>query len=101
MFWDKVAGNVVHLLEEPYVALSELVRVCKKGGKIIIPTYVNKENSGKPSVLIRVLQKFGAEFKCQFSYDTYKDFFISAGYKDVEFILIQGKIPCAIAVITK
>ena len=40
--FDKVvAGNVIHLLEEPYAAIKELERVCKLGGKIIIPTYIN------------------------------------------------------------
>ncbi len=100
--FDKiVAGNVIHLLEEPYKALEELLRVCKKGGKVIVPTYVNKENSGKPSVLVGVLQKFGAGFQCQFTYETYKDFFAKAGYTNVEYKLVQGKMPCAIAIITK
>ena len=35
--FDKVvAGNVIHLLDEPYKAVNELLRVCKKGGKVII-----------------------------------------------------------------
>ncbi len=100
--FDKVvAGNVIHLLEEPHKSLEELLRVCKKGGKVIIPTYVNKENNGKPSILVRVLQKFGAGFQCQFDYETYKDFFANAGYMDVEYKLVQGKMPCAITIITK
>ena len=41
--FDKVvAGNVIHLLDEPYKAVDELLRVCKKGGKVIIPTYINR-----------------------------------------------------------
>lgn len=100
--FDKVvAGNVIHLLEEPDKALEELLRVCKKGGKVIIPTYVNKENSGKSSVLVRVLQKLGAGFQCQFNYETYKDFFAKAGYANVEYKLVSGKMPCAIAILTK
>lgn len=100
--FDKViAGNVIHLLDEPDAALSELERVCKKGGKIIIPTYVNNENIGKPSKFVRIIEKFGAGFKCQFNYKTYKDFFVRAGYSDVEYQLVQGKMPCAIAIITK
>lgn len=100
--FDKVvAGNVIHLLDEPYKALAELERVCKKGGKIIIPTYVNHENAGKPNLLVTVLKKMGAGFKCQFDYESYKEFFKKAGYEKVEYHLVQGKIPCAIAVITK
>lgn len=100
--FDKViAGNVIHLLDEPDAALLELERVCKKGGKIIIPTYVNNENIGKPSKFVRIIEKFGAGFKCQFNYKTYKDFFVKAGYSDVEYKLVKGKMPCAIAIITK
>ncbi len=32
-----VAANVIHLLDKPYTALRELDRVCKPGGRIIIP----------------------------------------------------------------
>lgn len=51
--FDKVvASNVRHLLDEPYKAVDELIRVCKKGGKVIIPTYINTEiNSSRSFVL--------------------------------------------------
>lgn len=42
--FDKVvAGNVIHLLDDPYSALKELERVCRVGGQLIIPTYINME----------------------------------------------------------
>ena len=42
--FDKViAGNVIHLLDEPLKALAELNRVCKPGGLLIIPTYMNHD----------------------------------------------------------
>lgn len=100
--FDKVvAGNVIHLLDEPYAALEELLRTCKNGGKVIIPTYVNNENNGKPSVFIRFLEKFGANFKKQFDFRSYKQFFETKGYKSVDYVLVEGKMPCAIAIITK
>lgn len=100
--FDKVvAGNVIHLLDEPYKALEELLRVCKKGGKVIIPTYVNNENAGKPSIFVRALEKFGADFKKQFDFESYKQFFAKAGITDIDYILVSGKMPCAIAIITK
>lgn len=100
--FDKVvAGNVIHLLDEPDKALAELLRVCKKGGKVIIPTYVNNENAGAPGIFIKLLERFGAGFKCQFDFHSYQDFFCNNGFSNVEYRIIKGKIPCAIAIIKK
>lgn len=96
-----VAANVIHLLDEPYKALRELDRVCKIGGKIIIPTYMNRANSGKPNGLSNAIDKAGADFKKEFTLETYKEFIKSAGYENVEYIFCDGKIPCAVAVISK
>ena len=96
-----VAANVIHLLDEPYKALSELDRVCRKNGKIIIPTYMNKNNKGKTGFFATIIGKIGANFKRQFTLETYKQFIENAGYKNVEYTLVKGKIPCAVAVIKK
>lgn len=64
--FDKVvAGNVLHLLPDPYVAVKELERVCKSGGKIIIPTYINA-SEGVNSRTVRLLEIAGANFKRQY-----------------------------------
>ena len=99
--FDKVvAGNVIHLLEDPHAAIKEMMRVCRKGGKVIIPTYINIYN-GKPSKLVKLFEKAGANFKRQFDLDSYKAFFKDAGYEDVTFHVVEGKMPCAVAVIHK
>lgn len=100
--FDKVvAGNVIHLLDDPAGALKELLRACRVGGKVIIPTYINYENQGKSSLFIRLLEKNGAGFQRQFTFETYRIFFESLGHSDVEYTLVEGKMPCAIAVITR
>ncbi len=100
--FDKVvAGNVIHLLDNPQAALTELLRVCKPGGKLIIPTYINIERNGSPDILVRIFKKLGADFKQQYNFSTYQEFFREAGYTDAKYILIDGKMPCAIAIITK
>ena len=91
---------MIHLLDDPQAALKELNRVCKPGGKIIIPTYINHENEGKPSIFVKVIGKLGADFKDQFTYQSYQDFFSRMGYGKCKFALIRGSLPCAIAVIT-
>lgn len=99
--FDKVvAGNVIHLLEEPYETVKELERVCKPGGKIIIPTYINA-SEGVNKKAVRLLEFAGASFKRQFDINSYKKFFEEAGYKNVDYYIIDGKMPCAVAVITK
>ena len=96
-----VAANVIHLLDEPYKALAELDRVCRKGGKIILPTYMNKDKKGQTSPFANAVGKAGADFKRQFTFDTYKQFIKEAGYENVDYSWIDGKIPCAVAVIKK
>ena len=100
--FDKVvAGNVIHLLDEPLKALKELDRVCRPGGMLIIPTYMNKDQKGETSGFASVVGKAGADFKRQFTVESYRQFFLDAGYKDVKISLAEGRIPCAVAVMTK
>ena len=100
--FDKVvAGNVIHLLDNPMTALGELNRVCKDGGMMIIPTYMNKNSKGKTSGFAATVGKAGADFKRQFTVDSYRQFFLDAGYSDVQIILADGCIPCAVAVMKK
>ena len=100
--FDKVvAGNVIHLLDNPLTALSEMNRVCKDGGMLIIPTYMNKDDKGKISGFAGAVGKAGADFKRQFTVKSYKQFFLDAGYPDVKVALADGRIPCAVAVMRK
>ena len=99
--FDKVvAGNVIHLLPEPENALHELERVVKPGGKIIIPTYINM-SKGTGTAAVKLITLLGADFKRQFDLDSYKKFFEEKGYTDVEYHVVDGRMPCAIAVINK
>lgn len=99
--FDKVvAGNVIHLLEAPHTAIKELERVCKPGGKIIIPTYINMADSGNKKA-VRLLEVLGVKFRQQFDMASYRQFFEDAGYQDVEYSIVYGRMPCAIAIITK
>ena len=99
--FDKVvAGNVIHLLPDPGKALAELERVVKPGGKIIIPTYINmsKKSAG---LAVKFVEFLGADFKKQFDLETYKSFFKEMGYDNVEYHVVEGRMPCAIAVMKK
>ncbi len=96
-----VAGNVIHLLDDPMQALRELDRVTKSGGKLIIPTYINREHTGKTGGFVSAAEKAGADFKRQFTSGSYRQFFLDAGYGDVEVTVAEGRIPCAVAVMSR
>lgn len=99
--FDKVvAGNVIHLLPKPELALHELERVVKPGGRIIIPTYINM-SKGTGTAAVKFITLLGADFKRQFDLASYKHFFADMGYANVAYHVVDGRMPCAIAVITK
>ena len=43
----------------------------------------------------------GADFKRQFTTESYRQFFMDAGYTDVKITMADGRIPCAVAVMKK
>ena len=93
-----VAGNVIHLLPDPQRAMNELTRVCKDGGRLVIPTYINGDE-GTNKLAVKFLEKLGASFKCQFDAESYEKFFEDMGYKNVTYEVVRGRMSCDIAVI--
>ena len=87
-------------IETSIQALYELERVVKPGGEIIIPTYINM-SKGTGTAAVKFITLLGADFKRQFDLDSYKAFFEDKGYNGVEYHVVDGRMPCAIAVITK
>lgn len=96
-----VAANVIHLLDEPYKALGELDRVCRPGGRIIVPTYMNRTDRGLTNGLSKAIGRAGADFRREFTLESYRQFFAEAGYVDAKYTLCEGRIPCAVAVLRK
>ena len=92
-----MAGNVLHLLENPQGALQELYRVTKKGGLMILPTYVN---SSKP-LLVELYKKVGFDPARDYTPASYKKMLEDSGLGKVKAKLIRGRVPCCFAVIKK
>jgi len=100
--FDKVvAANVIHLLDNPEKALGQLMRVCRKGGTIIIPTYIVKEEKVSAKILMELVNFLGAKFRMRFNEESYKQFFVNAGINNVSFFVVDGRVSCDIAVIRK
>ena len=96
-----VAANVLHLLDHPEQALSELNRVCRPGGKLILPTYMNRTGKGKTNAVSGAIGRAGADFKREFTPESYRAFLKGAGCAAVRLTVCEGLIPCAVAVVYK
>ena len=81
-------------------AIRELIRVCKPGGKVILPTYINMAQ-GRTGKMAKLLGRAGANFQRQFDRESYRAFIRDMGYEDVSYRVIDGRMPCMIAVIRK
>ena len=92
-----IAANVIHLLDDPDKALSELRRVVKPGGKILIPTYISKE-ANTSAKITKIFNKMGANFRNEFDINTYRQFFAE---RDIgaEYRVAHGLISCCVAII--
>ena len=58
-------------------------------------------SKGTGKVAVKFIGKLSAEFKRHFDLDSYKEFFANMGYDDVEYYVVDGRMPCAIAVIER
>ena len=62
---------------------------------------MNRDKHDKKSALTDSVGKAGADFKQYFNVVSYIEFFKTAGYDDVKVELADGRIPCAVATMTK
>lgn len=92
-----MAGNVLHLLAAPEAAVKEFCRVTKKGGLIILPTYM----LGRRNSFVELYKKFGFEPSVNYSPQRYRRMLEECGCGPVKARLIKGIIPCCFAVIKK
>lgn len=103
MIWDKFAPFYDFMDTvyngKCYKGIAELKRVCKPKGKIILPVYINKEKKNS-IVAAKLLSAFGVKFKRQFSLESYKEFIASHDIPQVTYSVVDGRMPCAFAVIT-
>ena len=94
-----MAGNVLHLIDNPEEAVKELYRVTKKGGKLILPTFVHKGAGTK--ALINFYKKFGFNPASDFTAESYSRMLNDCGLGPVKVTFVDGLIPLAFAVMKK
>ena len=92
-----MAGNVLHLIQNPEKAVAELWRVTKKGGKLLLPTFMIEKKSN----LIAIYKKIGFRPATNYSSERYCQMLTECGLGKVRVKNINGVIPCCYAVIEK
>ena len=90
-----MAGNVLHLLEEPEKAVRELCRVTKDGGRIIVPTFMAKNSNP----LVRLYTLLGYRAFSSYTAESYEKMLKGCGCGKVKVTKINGLIPVAFGVI--
>ena len=93
-----MAGNVLHLLDNPQDALKELWRVTRKGGKLLLPTYML---GNKFSLLLKLYKAIGFNPSANYTYKTYGEMLAKCGLGKVKMKMINGMLPCCYAIIEK
>jgi ubiquinone/menaquinone biosynthesis C-methylase UbiE len=94
-----IAGQVLHLIDEPEKAAAELKRVAKS--MVILPMSLTKNIRGMAKFGVGIYRLFGFAPKIEFSADAYKTFLPSIGFNNCEYICIDGKIPMIVGVYKK
>ncbi len=96
-----IAGNVLHLLDDPESAVRELYRVTKHGGRILLPTFVTRACSGITSAMLDAYKLLGFNPSTEYTPRSYVFMLKGCNLGDVKAKVIKGTVPCCYAVITK
>ncbi|MGN0680349.1 MAG: class I SAM-dependent methyltransferase [Oscillospiraceae bacterium] len=92
-----IAGNVLHLLDDPEAAVRELARVTKSGGRLLLPCFTT---AGKAQAMINVYKLFGYRGKAYTPYE-YCCMLADMDIGSVKAKVFDGVVPCCYVMITK
>jgi ubiquinone/menaquinone biosynthesis C-methylase UbiE len=91
-----IAGQVLHLIDEPEKAAAELRRVARR--LVIMPVPLLKGLRGSARFAVQFLRLIGFAPKAEIDAAGYKKFIAEIGFRGCEFIDVQGVVPMAVAV---
>lgn len=92
-----IAGNVLHLLDDPQAAVKEMCRAAKKGGKLILPTFLMK--NGSIPGLVKIYKAFGFNPARYYNAEEYLQMLEDCNCGRVKLTVLKGAIPVGFAVI--
>ncbi len=96
-----MAANVLPLLPRPEIAVGELWRVTRPGGRLILPTYLQGRTGAAAGELIKIYQGVGFHYERAFTPETYRGFLEGLGLGPVTLEVIEGRVPEGIAVLER
>jgi ubiquinone/menaquinone biosynthesis C-methylase UbiE len=91
-----IAGQVLHLIDNPNKAAKELRRVTAR--LVLLPLSFTKGLKGFTKIKMDLYKLFGFSPKVELAVDEYKNFLNSIGFEVSEIIHCEGKVPMSIAV---
>lgn len=95
-----IAANVLHLLSHPEKALGELWRVTAPGGRLILPTFLQGENTLFGRLSISLYQRLGFRYQRRFTLTSYRRFLRDQGLP-AQVTRVPGRLPVGLAVCEK
>ena len=96
-----IAGNVLHLLDDPEPAVRELWRVTAPVGRLILPTYLQGKVGAAYGTMIKIYQGVGFHYEHAFTPETYREFLERLELAPVELEVVDGHVAEGIAVLEK
>lgn len=91
-----IAGNVLHLLDDPTIAVAELRRVVKPDGIIAIPNYVNAEAVDRR--FLGIIEAFGFSARHEWDEAALLAFLDEAGLDVLDRRSFEAKQPLCVAI---
>jgi len=95
-----IASNVLHLLMRPDLAMQEICRVLKEGGRLMAPTYCHGESFGS-RIFSRLMGIVGFRARTRWSIQGFRDFVIQNGFRIMSEEILDDIIPMVYITSTK
>lgn len=96
-----IAGNVLHLLEEPRRALDCLLADVRPGGRVILPTYLQGEAGAVFRAAVTAYKALGFRPKAEYTLDGYRELLSGCGAEIICFQRLEGRLPVGFGVLKK
>lgn len=96
-----IAGNVLHLLEEPERALDCLLADVRPGGRVILPTYLQGEAGAGIGAALKAYEALGFCPKAEYTLDSYRELLSGCGAELIRVERLEGRLPVGFGVLRR